>query len=81
MFRLIVTAWLYFEMKVNVFSTLFCFIFLISVTHAIVCLPNFCDSVKCKEPICDGENMVVKKGGICKCCNTCIQILGNAKTK
>ncbi|KAF7277368.1 hypothetical protein GWI33_008475, partial [Rhynchophorus ferrugineus] len=31
------------------------------------------------EPICHGENMVIKKGGFCKCCNTCIRVLGEGE--
>ncbi|CAL1541712.1 unnamed protein product [Lymnaea stagnalis] len=50
---------------------------LTSVTEAIVCLPNACDTVRCAAVTsenCNGK--IVSRGGFCGCCDSCVTELG-----
>ncbi|PRD21789.1 UNVERIFIED_CONTAM: hypothetical protein NCL1_50835 [Trichonephila clavipes] len=58
----------------KMFKILFLVIVGIVVTEAIVCTENFCDMVRCKQVTkddCTENEVFVKKGGICGCCDAC----------
>ncbi|GFY16436.1 uncharacterized protein TNCV_2350791 [Trichonephila clavipes] len=54
-------------------------ILLISVgiiaANAIACPKNYCDDVCCTPPECSEDEILVKKGGFCGCCDVCRTII------
>lgn len=52
--------------------------FLIGLPYVqlIVCPKNICQTTQCKEVHCQENEVFVKNGGFCACCDTCYKILG-----
>ncbi|GFY16445.1 uncharacterized protein TNCV_2350881 [Trichonephila clavipes] len=62
------------DMYPKMFKILFLVIVGIVVTEAIVCTKNYCDTVRCKQVTkddCTENEIFVKNGGICGCCDAC----------
>lgn len=50
---------------------LLCLAVCVAVSHAIVCLPNTCETVRCAA-VKDCKGVIQKNGGFCGCCDACI---------
>nr|XP_014292240.1 uncharacterized protein LOC106691092 isoform X2 [Halyomorpha halys] len=52
---------------------------LIPISSALVCTPDFCDTVKCQndvsEETCSGRDKIyIAHGSLCGCCPVCIDL-------
>ncbi|KAF8782881.1 hypothetical protein HNY73_013115 [Argiope bruennichi] len=47
----------------------------VGIAYAVVCAPNYCDSVKCKPKNCKHNQVYKNNGSLCGCCPVCIDIL------
>ncbi|GFT06642.1 uncharacterized protein NPIL_646931 [Nephila pilipes] len=45
------------------------------ISNAFVCTENYCDGVCCKPVECTEDEIFVKKGSTCGCCDVCRTIL------
>ncbi|CAG9826312.1 unnamed protein product [Diabrotica balteata] len=58
-------------MKSLLLTTIVLFAFYQAV-NGIVCLPNYCDSVKCAENVvCKDSQYLQEDGSYCGCCDVC----------
>ncbi|GBN45831.1 hypothetical protein AVEN_2226-1 [Araneus ventricosus] len=46
-----------------------------TVSNAIVCVPNYCDSVTCELVQCASNQKYKEGGSFCGCCPTCLTII------
>ncbi|KAF8782886.1 hypothetical protein HNY73_013119 [Argiope bruennichi] len=46
-----------------------------TVSNAIVCAPDYCDSVKCKPVSCSSNQEYKKDGSFCGCCPVCLTVI------
>nr|CAH7762059.1 unnamed protein product [Callosobruchus chinensis] len=44
-------------------------------SKAIACTPNICDTVRCAAAVCTENQVLVKNGGMCGCCDLCVTTL------
>ncbi|GFT94501.1 uncharacterized protein NPIL_273591, partial [Nephila pilipes] len=47
----------------------------IAISDAFVCRRNYCDNVCCKPVKCKENQILVKKGSTCGCCDMCRTII------
>ncbi|GIY75193.1 uncharacterized protein CEXT_635601 [Caerostris extrusa] len=47
----------------------------VSVASAIVCAPNFCNSVRCRDVSCASNEIRTEHGTFCGCCPACLRVI------
>uniref|UniRef100_A0A4Q8K5Q2 U11-Hexatoxin-Hc1a_1 n=1 Tax=Hadronyche cerberea TaxID=1107879 RepID=A0A4Q8K5Q2_HADCE len=66
-------------MNPRVMLRVFLIAFLVTLAQSIVCLKDSCNNVTCQPTCCQRNQILVKNGGFCGCCDLCVTQLGEGE--